>query len=187
MAVIKPKRSSVASNVPTTSDLEVGEIAINLADQKLYVRNTSNQVVEIGGSSVDFSALSEAMIPDTTETYDLGSADKRWRDLYLAGNTINLAGATISSDGSGTIEISANGATLPAGSKITTGGTTTGIALQGQAGEVIQSVPIYTKEGGLDTANTNLNFRANTTRVVANFTLSDGSTLTSSSNTLFFL
>ena len=184
MAVIKPKRTSTSGNVPTTSDLEVGEIAINMADSVMYFRDASDNIKSIG---IDLSSIGEAMIPDTTETYDLGSATKRWKDLYLAGNTINLAGATISSDGSGTIEISANGATLPAGSKISTGSTTTGIALQGNAGEVIQSVPIYTKDGGLDTANANLNFRANTTRVVANFTLSDGSTLTSSSDTLFFL
>ena len=36
--VIKLKRSTTASDVPTTSDLADGEVAVNLADQKIYVR-----------------------------------------------------------------------------------------------------------------------------------------------------
>ena len=27
---------------------------------------------------------------DTNETLDLGSADKKWRDLYLGGNSLHL-------------------------------------------------------------------------------------------------
>jgi|SaaInlStandDraft_7_1057024.scaffolds.fasta_scaffold28188_1 hypothetical protein len=48
MAVqIKPKRTTTGGNVPSTSHLEAGEIAINLADKKLYVRDTSNNVLEL--------------------------------------------------------------------------------------------------------------------------------------------
>lgn len=39
------------------------------------------------------------IVPGANETYDLGSASNRFRDLYLSGNSINLGGATISSDG----------------------------------------------------------------------------------------
>jgi len=44
---IKPKRSASSGNVPSTSNLDAGEIAINLADKKLYVRDTSNNVLEL--------------------------------------------------------------------------------------------------------------------------------------------
>ena len=47
--IIKPKRSHTASSVPTTSDLEPNEIALNTADKKLYVRDESNNIVSIGG------------------------------------------------------------------------------------------------------------------------------------------
>jgi hypothetical protein len=47
--VIKPKRSETASSIPTTSDLEVGEFAINTADKKLYVRDSSDNIKAIGG------------------------------------------------------------------------------------------------------------------------------------------
>ena len=40
------------------------------------------------------------IIPQTDLTYDLGSASKRFNDLYLSGNTINLGDATITADGS---------------------------------------------------------------------------------------
>ncbi len=45
--IIKPKRTSSAGVVPTTSNLEAGEIAINLADKKLFVRDTSNNILEL--------------------------------------------------------------------------------------------------------------------------------------------
>ena len=47
--ILKPKRSETSSSVPTTSDLAVGEIAINTADQKLYIRDSSNNIKAIGG------------------------------------------------------------------------------------------------------------------------------------------
>ena len=39
--VIKPKRKFTAG-APTTSDLVEGEIAINTADKKLYIRDNAN-------------------------------------------------------------------------------------------------------------------------------------------------
>ena len=36
------------------------------------------------------------VLPSANVTYNLGSPTQRWKDLYLAGNTINLSGATIS-------------------------------------------------------------------------------------------
>jgi len=45
------------------------------------------------------SNLNTAIIPDTNSTYDLGSAEYKFRDLYLSSNTIYLGDATISSEG----------------------------------------------------------------------------------------
>ena len=47
---IKPKRSSTASSTPGADDLEIGEIAINTADGKLFVKHTDNSIKEISGS-----------------------------------------------------------------------------------------------------------------------------------------
>jgi len=49
-STIKIKRSSVAGKAPTTSDLSIGELALNTKDQKLYSSNGS-AIFEIGSSS----------------------------------------------------------------------------------------------------------------------------------------
>ena len=45
------KKSSVASKVPLASDLQVGELAVNLTDKKLYSKDAGGTVIELGGSS----------------------------------------------------------------------------------------------------------------------------------------
>jgi len=45
--IIKPKRSDVANSIPTTSDIAVGELAINTADQLIYVRNSAGSIVTV--------------------------------------------------------------------------------------------------------------------------------------------
>jgi len=53
------------------------------------------------------------ILPSTTLSYDLGSSDKRWRDIYLSGNTIDLDGALIQKEIGGGIKIAdASGNTL---------------------------------------------------------------------------
>ena len=52
--VIKPKRK-FSTGAPDTGDLVEGEIAINTADQKVYMRDGSNNIVEVAnvGATVD--------------------------------------------------------------------------------------------------------------------------------------
>jgi len=50
--LIKLKRSAVAGRIPTTSNLELGELAINTADGKLYIKQETGGVESI----VEFSA-----------------------------------------------------------------------------------------------------------------------------------
>lgn len=52
--IIIPKKSKILGRVPTTSDLEEGEIAINIADggEKIYVKNAEGEVVLLGGSEL---------------------------------------------------------------------------------------------------------------------------------------
>lgn len=42
------KKTSTAAKVPLATDLEVGEIAVNLADQKLYSKDASGTVIVVG-------------------------------------------------------------------------------------------------------------------------------------------
>ena len=50
--VIKPKKSETASAVPTTSDIAVGEICINVTDQKIYTRKSDDSIVIIAEPGV---------------------------------------------------------------------------------------------------------------------------------------
>ena len=68
--------------------------------------------------SVGFDNISEDIVPDQTNTRNLGSSSRRFKELFLSGQTIDLGGATISSDGSGTVSISSDGVTLPSNSKV---------------------------------------------------------------------
>jgi len=45
--VIKIKKSETASDAPTTSDLAVGEVALNTADKKIYVRDSSDSIINV--------------------------------------------------------------------------------------------------------------------------------------------
>lgn len=189
--VIKLKRSTTASSIPTTGDLADGEVAVNITDKIVYMRSGDSIVTVANfnsGSSVDLSAIDQDILPDTTETYDLGSTSKRFRSLYLAGDTIDIGGSTISSDGTGQISISANGATLPLNSNVEiSSGNTKTLALAGADGSPVQAVPFFSKAGGLNSQNTKLDFKADPDKIVAAFTLSNGSVLGSSlGNTLFF-
>jgi hypothetical protein len=51
--IVKVKRSATPAKVPTTSDLELGEIAVNTYDGKMYIKKDDGtvSVVEIGGAS----------------------------------------------------------------------------------------------------------------------------------------
>ena len=44
------KKSSVAASVPASGDIEAGELAVNLADKKLYSKQTDGTVIAVGVS-----------------------------------------------------------------------------------------------------------------------------------------
>jgi hypothetical protein len=47
-----------------------------------------------GGSDADFSEVAEDILPLFSEVYDIGSANKRWYDVYV-GNNLDINGATL--------------------------------------------------------------------------------------------
>lgn len=57
--IIKPKRSSVVGKIPTTNDIDIGEIALNMADSKIYYKDSNNIVKQI---TTDINNLSSVVI-----------------------------------------------------------------------------------------------------------------------------
>ena len=49
--------------------------------------------------------VSGNILPSTSEVYSLGSPTKKWKDIYLSGNTLVLGNTKIESSGDGTISI----------------------------------------------------------------------------------
>ena len=58
---IKLKRSTTAAAVPTTSNLEDGEVALNIADKKLYARNGSN-IIEVANQKPNTGEVVTTML-----------------------------------------------------------------------------------------------------------------------------
>ena len=145
-----------------------------------------------GGRDLDHNilqSLTSDIIPQASATYDLGSETKRFRNLYLESDTVDIGGATISSDGSGVITISADGVTLPTGSKDADGfelARTTADSKQ-----TFKIVKLFTQASGLSTAaasfkfNAELSNRAVYTEAGHVFTLSNGDARTDMGADLF--
>ena len=137
------------------------------------------------GSVVDLSNVTQDIIPDRNNTINLGSSTKRFKELFLSGQTIDLGGATISSDGSGVVSISADGVTLPQGSKV----SADTIAVAGTNGKTSVDVPFFSRAGGTSTANATFKFQSKGLSYVftdaGSFTLSDGTALEDSNPELF--
>lgn len=83
-----------------------------------------------GGGSVDFENIASNVLPSANVTYNLGSPDRRWNDLWLANSTIHIGAANISATGGnlelpatvsiGTVTLAESGGnlSLPAGTDI---------------------------------------------------------------------
>ena len=196
---IRLKRSSVQGKIPTVSDLNLGEIAINTYDGKLFIKSddgtekieefeSGKKYTDADTSSFLNGNVNTDIIPDGNEIYDLGSPTNRFRELYLSGNTINIGGAEISSDGTGRISISANGAVLPIGSKIELDAAVQrSIATVNEGGSVEISVPFFTAANGINTPTRSFLFKSNPNKkVFRQFTLKNGETIQDTETTLFF-
>ena len=55
------KRSSTASSVPAAASLQAGELAVNLADQKLYSKTAAGTVVQVGFGNLTSGMVTTAL------------------------------------------------------------------------------------------------------------------------------
>lgn len=81
--VIKPKRTSVAGKVPTTTDLQAGEIALNMADGLMFYRDTLNNIKQVT------SGLGDSGV--TAGTYKSVTVDTKGR-VTAGANPTTISG-----------------------------------------------------------------------------------------------
>ena len=86
-------------NITSHANLTVGNIFGNIG----------------GGTSTANVYITGALLPTANVAYDLGSSTRRFKTLWLAGNTIDFAGETISVDSNGTWSFSSQGAIVQMG------------------------------------------------------------------------
>ena len=125
--VIKVKRSETASSVPTTSDLAVGEIAVNTADKKVYVR-ASGGVVEVanvvaGGASGDITEVLTATGSGLTGGSTAGSANLAINvddsSLQVSGNTLQVKASGVTNAMLANSGVTINSQSLSLGGSLT--------------------------------------------------------------------
>jgi hypothetical protein len=119
--VIKPKKSETASAVPTTSDLAVGEICMNIADRKIYTRKSNNSIV-IVGSHIETDVGGTSVGGDVTGTVsNIQISSNTITATELADNSVGIAeinvsdgtaGQILKTNGSGTLSFIDPGATI---------------------------------------------------------------------------
>jgi hypothetical protein len=91
--VFKPKRSEVAASIPTTGQLEVGEIALNITDGKFYTKTSGNIVKEVGGAGAVTLQGVTNIGATTTNDIILNGAD-----LIFEGNIENAFETSLTVD-----------------------------------------------------------------------------------------
>ena len=119
--VIKPKKSETASAVPTTGDLAIGEICMNIADRKIYTRKSDNSIV-IVGSHIETDVGGTSVGGDVTGTVsNIQIGSNTITATELADNSVGITelnvsdgtdGQVLKTNGSGTLSFTDSGATL---------------------------------------------------------------------------
>ena len=119
--VIKPKKSETASAVPTTGDLAVGEICMNIADRKIYTRKSDNSIVVVG-SHIETDVGGTSVGGDVTGTVsNIQIGSNTITATELADNSVGIIelnvsdgtnGQILKTNGSGTLSFTDSGATI---------------------------------------------------------------------------
>ena len=68
------------------------------------VNHFNKRINELENKELNLNNISSNIIPDLDQTYNLGSEEKKFKDLYLSGNTLYLGSIQLKDNG-GTLEV----------------------------------------------------------------------------------
>lgn len=92
--IIKPKRSNTASAVPTTGQLASGELAVNMADQKVYINN-GTAVVQVGAGNLSGLGDTNISSPTNGQGLSYNSSTGKWVNSNAGtGDVVGPASST---------------------------------------------------------------------------------------------
>lgn len=93
--IINPQRPPI---LWSTLKQAIDDINDNFED--IYTNGIDDSTVPI-----DLSGVAQDILPDADSIHDIGSASRRWRDIYLSGDSIDLGGSVISRADDGTVNV----------------------------------------------------------------------------------
>lgn len=102
--IIKPKRSRNLGVVPTTAQLADGEIAVNIPDQRIYIRDGANIKIIAQAPTgltaqwtyVDYNGLASAELSADGISIGLAVQKRYLADTTLGGFELNLPTSSLS-------------------------------------------------------------------------------------------
>ena len=104
MAKIKLRRDTAAnwSNIANNPILASGEPGYETDTGRLKIGDGStawNSLSYFDDQETVLSAVSQHIVPDSDNTYDLGSPSNQWRDIYVSNGSIYIGDVKLSNDG----------------------------------------------------------------------------------------
>lgn len=97
--VFKLRRSTVAGKVPNTSTLSIGELALNLTDQKLFSSDGSN-IFELGSNVTSQYVYSTISVGNSSVNTTINSTSINVQSI-IANGSIGTVNQVLSSNGTG--------------------------------------------------------------------------------------
>ena len=92
--IIKPKRSNTGGAVPTTGQLASGELAVNMADKKVYINN-GTAVVQVGAGNLDGLGDTNITSPTNGQGLSYNSSTGKWVNSNAGtGDVVGPASST---------------------------------------------------------------------------------------------
>jgi len=160
--------SITGGNTPTTGNLTLGEIAINVADQKVYMLNSaSNTVVTLVGTLGNQNANSVSITGGSINGTTIGASTASTG----AFTTISASGVITSTVSTGTAPFTVSSTTQVANLNAATAGTATNIAITDNTSSSSTWYPVLsaasTGNNPATTSSTKLSFVPSTGTLIA--------------------
>lgn len=97
---IQIRRDTAVNWTTANPILALGEPGLEIDTSSVKYGNGVNGWNSLPYASIPLQAVTESIVPDQTESVDIGTDDQRFRDLYLSGNSIYLGNVVLSASGS---------------------------------------------------------------------------------------